>query len=232
MSHLTLEALARLVDEAPGPDEEAHVATCTECRDHLEELREQTEALRALPKMMPPPDAWSDIRGRLREESLVRRRERPTISPAVWRAAAAVVLFVAGGATGYAARGSAVAEAGTPPVGEVETARGGRDLAADPAGPAGGTAPSESQPRNVAEAVEQAQDQFQLALDDYMSATASQPMDPGARLAMFDNLLLTTQEALNAAPADPLINSYYMTISAQRRALIRQINATTRDPVF
>ena len=40
MQHLDLEAIARLVDEAPEPHEAEHLRGCLVCRRELAELRE------------------------------------------------------------------------------------------------------------------------------------------------------------------------------------------------
>ena len=65
MSHLTLEALARLLDEPPTDGERAHLGACDACRSELDALRGQTDALSALPDMVPAPDLWPEIRERL-----------------------------------------------------------------------------------------------------------------------------------------------------------------------
>lgn len=218
MLHLTLEALARLVDEAPTADERTHLAECGLCRQELDGLREQTESLAALPKMAPPPDLWPSLRQELREEGLVVRTGRVR-SAAPWiRAAAAVVLFLAGGATGFAVRG---AEGGP---GAVAGARPQGDspgvLALDPT-PVG----------DLSQDVERAQEVFAAALDRYMMANSTEAPDPAARLAALDNIVLTTAEALNESPADPVINSYHLTAVAQRNELLRQI-AASGEPVF
>ncbi|HUG41868.1 MAG TPA: hypothetical protein VMM12_15370 [Longimicrobiales bacterium] len=216
MSHLTLEALARLLDEAPTGTERAHLGACAPCRDELAALRGQTAALAALPRMMPAPDAWPELRERLMEERLVQPAAgRRRIGPAA-RAAAAIVLFVGGGALGYAMRGEAAAPAGT------ALAQEPPPRAADPAGEA--AEPGLQQ-------VEAAQEAFLTALDRYMAATGSSGSDPAARLATLDNIVLTTAEALHEAPADPVINSFHLTALAQRNAMLRQI-ATSSEPVF
>jgi hypothetical protein len=72
MSHLTLETLARLVDEEPAGTEAAHLAVCEACLGELHELRADAAALASLPDLMPPPRAWHALEARLGEEGLVR----------------------------------------------------------------------------------------------------------------------------------------------------------------
>jgi hypothetical protein len=114
MQHLDLEALARLVDEAPEPHEAAHLRDCLACRRELAEMREQTETLAILGEMEPPAGAWAALEARLVEEQLVRAPApvEPTgpmgsarvlglYRPSV-RIAAALALFLLGGAAGAA----------------------------------------------------------------------------------------------------------------------------------
>ncbi len=221
MLHLTLEALARLVDEAPDVHEEAHLADCSVCREELVALRGQTEALSTLPKLMPPPDAWPALSDRLRAEGLVRAERRRMPGPGMIRAAAAIALFLLGGAAGFVARGPV--EGGAQPLaGALETEPGVR----------GGTGavPGESAVE-LSQEVERTEELFASALDRFMQASGTRAPDPAARLAALDNIVLTTAEALNESPADPVINSYHLTAVAQRKALLRQLSTST-DPVF
>lgn len=221
MRHLKLEALARLVDEASDPDETAHLAACEECRQELEALREQTEALGTLPKLMPPPDAWPEIQERLRREGLVRNGGRRAPGPGMVRAAAAIALFLAGGAAGFLVRGPIDGDA-APTVAAMDADRS--DGMMDEPGTG---EPSAA----LGEEVERTEEMFASALDRFMRASGSDAPDPAARLAALDNIVLTTAEALNESPADPIINSYHLTAVAQRKELIRQLSAST-EPVF
>lgn len=71
MSHLTLETLARLVDEEPTGTEAAHLAVCSACVGELDELRADAAALASLPDLMPPPRAWAALESRLQAEGLI-----------------------------------------------------------------------------------------------------------------------------------------------------------------
>ena len=108
MSHLSLETIARLVDEAPTALEAAHLAACADCRGELQALHEQTAQLAALPALQPPPEDWARLEQRLQEEGLIRASlfgapalagtPRRGARALVWggRAAAALVLFAMG----------------------------------------------------------------------------------------------------------------------------------------
>ncbi|HEX6040844.1 hypothetical protein [Longimicrobium sp.] len=107
MQHLDLETLARLVDEAPEPHEAEHLRGCLVCRRELAELREQTEALADLGEMDPPAGGWAALEARLVEEELIRTPAAVPSGPRFlglyrppMRAAAALALFLLGGASG------------------------------------------------------------------------------------------------------------------------------------
>lgn len=215
--HLTLETLARLVDEAPNRDESAHLERCERCRAELEGLRDQKEDLANLPAIQPTVDAWESLETRLRAEGLIREPGSRSLSPAWTRAAAAVVLFLAGGAAGFAMRG-----AGAPPVGST---------AAQAATPHQAAGPRTVQQAN--QALQAAQEAYLSALSNYAELT-DQPTagDPAVRMAALDNIVLTSQAALDRAPADPVINGYLLTALAQRDAMTRQVSQNQRTPVF
>jgi hypothetical protein len=106
MRHLTLEEIARLVDEAPEPGEALHLAECPACHEELDAMRGQTESLARLAGALPPepsPRAWAALEERLAEEGLLRRPARPAArSHAFLRIAASLALVALGGAGGLA----------------------------------------------------------------------------------------------------------------------------------
>jgi hypothetical protein len=106
MEHLTLEELARLVDEAPTPPEARHVRDCIACRRELDALRSQTRLLGSLDDPALPAGAWPALETELRAEGLLthvslrapgRRMDAPWL-----RIAAGAALFLVGGASGAA----------------------------------------------------------------------------------------------------------------------------------
>lgn len=244
MSHLTLEVLARLVDEAAVPEEEAHLEECARCRAELTGLRDQHEAMAALPRLMPAPDAWPAIRERLRRERLVQpAQDGAGGSGPRWyaghavRAAAAVLLLLAGGLGGYALRGgpeaSAPARLASEPMAEGAAAEeaGQQGAAVEEPGQQAGFLEVGGLETEAAADDPAVEEDFQLALDRFM-ADSPAAEDPAARLAALDNILLIAAEALHEAPTDPVINGYYRTAVAQRNAILRQIESTRSDPVF
>jgi hypothetical protein len=99
MSHLTPETIARLVDEGPSAAEAAHLEMCAECRAELDGMRDDVSALSLLPDMAEAPDQWAELEGRLAAEGLIRRRRLVSPARLTW-AAAALVVFMAGGVAG------------------------------------------------------------------------------------------------------------------------------------
>lgn len=102
MQHLTLEELARLVDEAPEPIEAEHLRDCLVCRRERDAMRAQTAALAELADPEPRPGAWRALEAALAEEGLMRPvpgRAVRTWQPLL-RIAAALLLFATGAAAG------------------------------------------------------------------------------------------------------------------------------------
>lgn len=103
MSHLSLETIARIVDEGPSVEETRHLDACRICRSELEGMREDVYGLSMLPDVSPAPDQWASLERRLVDEGLIRQ---PQPAGFTWgrrhmlQAAAALVLFVGGTATG------------------------------------------------------------------------------------------------------------------------------------
>ncbi len=217
MSHLTIESRARLVDEPPSATEQAHLAACAECRSTLDELRAQTSELAALgapPPVEPPAHAWERIVARVETESVVPMR-RPWPLTAIGRAAAAVILFAGGVAAGayYSrAQNSERVDSGIAPAGDV----------------AGATTTVASKPEDIALArLRIAELMYTNALLEYAKLTSpAPPKDAVARLATLETIVLTTRTALERAPADPLINSYYLAALAERETLLDQLRRT------
>jgi hypothetical protein len=127
MLHLTLETIARLIDETPTADETAHLASCTACSAELDAMRQQTFTLTNLGDGAPPQGSWTALEKRLEREGLIAREPRDTIVAAIprpdvqridilrrtrWsfdsaamRAVAAILIFALGGLSGASLRG-------------------------------------------------------------------------------------------------------------------------------
>lgn len=248
MSHLMLETLARLVDEAPDADEKLHLETCAVCRDELASLRADLAALQALPVIEPPRGSWDTIETRLAAEGLLRRpRHALSWSATLVRVAAAVLVFALGGAAG-------VAWAGQQPGGVTATAPGITDRL-----PGGDVRPIQGQTAGLiaqqqeagnvlaaavlsgrmpdtraetADLLAQAEALYLGSLARLSSMGPADDGDPFARLAALEGITAITRAALERAPADPVLNGYHITALAQREATMRQIAAVTRGSWF
>lgn len=238
MRHLTTEELARLVDEAPAPEEREHLERCAECTAEMEALRAQTRNLSSLPDPRPPSDGWDGVEERLREEGLVeerprhRGRPRHRVSGSPWlRAAAALVLFLGGTAVGAAA--NRVVEGG----GEDRPAAVARaDDGDDP--------PAEGENVTVGETTEEttgieeaaarlvsAEERYVDALVEYrrlvddVDGSEVEPADPAGRFAALETLVATSRAALREAPEDPFLNGVLAGAVAERRTTLQTIAA-------
>jgi hypothetical protein len=102
MQHLTLEELARLVDEAPEPAEAEHLRDCLVCRRERDAMRAQTAALADLADPEPSPGAWRSLEAALAAEGLMRPAPARAfrVSHPLLKIAAALVLFATGSAVG------------------------------------------------------------------------------------------------------------------------------------
>lgn len=209
MEHLTAETLARLVDEAPSAAEAAHVAACDACAQEVAAYREQTEALAALPEILPPKGDWKVLEAQLRSEGLIEdqslaRKLGLARTPSWMPAAAAIVLFLGGTAFGA---GIAAPESGSP-------------VAA----------------ANVA-TVEEAASALRLAEQEYVTAVSryrdllgreggdAAVVDPISRYAALEHLVSVSQAAVRQAPGDPFLNGFLASAMAERDAAARMVSA-------
>ncbi len=229
MEHLSLEALARLVDEAPFRSERQHLARCPDCSRELELLREQTEALGSLPDLRPAPGDWPALEERLKREGLLRTgTPADTVIRLIDRrrgwmqAAAAVVLFLAGGLSGAVL---APIDLETPVDGQVAAG----EMTAGEVSPAGLTAEEAATPEEAAEILRLAEQQYRDAMLRYRALTrgpeAGTAMDP-RRLAVLDAMLAMGQAAVQEAPDDPFLNGFLVSAVAEREAALNALFAS------
>ena len=211
MEHLSLENLARLVDEAPTPGERDHLDACEACTAELTSLREQTQELGALPELLPPMGDWRVLEARLRSEGLIEdaglfRRLGLAQTPPWMKAAAAVLLFLGGTGTG-AALTAGPNDAGIPMAvatsGDVESA---------------------------ASAVRMAEQQYVDAVSRYRQLLAAEGgesygADPMSRFAALEHLVMVSQAAVRQAPGDPFLNGFLASAMAERDAAARMVSS-------
>lgn len=210
MEHLSLETLARLVDDAPDAAEQAHLDSCARCAAELRGLVQQTAALGTLPELMPPRADWDTLEARLRSEGLLRdpsfiTRLTGTRTPGWMRVAASVLLFSVGAISGagWASR-TQVAELPGSPVSQVA------DL------------------DQAAARVQDAERSYVQAMSQYREILArsggdEEGVDPYSRYAALEHLVLVSQAAVRQAPGDPYLNGFLASAMAERDAAARLV---------
>lgn len=259
MSHLSLEAIARLVEDTPGAEEAAHLESCAECRGQLEEMTQEVHALSLLPDMAAAPDQWASLEQRLVQEGLIRTRSPGSYgrTARLMQIAAAVTLFLGGSLAGrMTAEPTLITTAAAPttqaPVEREPAAAPATVLASDPTPALAEREPApqtvrrnpdvtlassdafgRSNPASVEDAaalLRQTEELYLAALTRYAElASQAESGDPIARLAALQSIILTTQAALNQTPTDPVINGYHLTALAQRDATLRQVAAASNE---
>lgn len=223
MGHLTAETLARLVDNPAEPHEARHLEECEACTAELAALVEQTEALGALPEILPPAGDWQFVEARLRSEGLIEdeglvRKLGLAHTPTWMRTAAALVLFLAGAGSGMAMTSQDSPEA----IAELAMS--------DPA-----IFASSGTVEEAASAVRVAEQAYMAALTRYQELLGSQDgsrsgVDPMSRYAALEHLAAVSQAAVRQAPGDPYFNGLLASVLGEREAAMRLVS--NRDNWF
>jgi hypothetical protein len=201
MPHLSIETLARLVDESADSHEAEHLEACDLCRTELEGLRADAAELTRLPDIDPPATQWLALEQRLTAEGLL--RPQPRVWSRSWtrpllQMAAAIVIFVIGSYSApLLARISPSFR--THEVAQTNSSSSGVRAVANTS--------NASTAQEAAAAVRDAEQTYLSALTRYAElAGRTETTDPVARLAALESIVLTTRAALGQAPADPVIN--------------------------
>lgn len=218
MEHLTTEALARLVDEPAHAAEEAHLAECDACTAELAIMRGQTEALATLPEILPPMGDWDVLEAELRSEGLVKdpglvRKLGLARTPSWMPAAAALVLFLGGAATGA---GVTVHRASSEP---------------------SATVAESATVEDAASAVRVAEEEYVNAVSRYRELMERDGVDdtmtdPISRYAALEHLVSVSQAAVRQAPGDPFLNGFLASALAERDAAARMVSVSGRENWF
>jgi hypothetical protein len=227
MSHLSIETLARLVEESADSHEAAHLEACADCRGELEGMKADAAALAALPAIEPPATQWPLIEQRLVAEGLLLRHTSRGWRQTRWlpllQLAAALAIFVLGHYTA-----PLLGRRSTETANSLAT----RSLA-NGLSNASTTANSTEDSAAVAQRVRDTERAYLEALTRYTElAGRTDATDPIARLAALESIVLTTRAALGQSPADPVINGYHLTALAQRDATIKRLAAPNGQTWF
>ncbi len=241
MLHLSPERLAALADDEPTAAEATHLAACARCSaERLAHRNLLVLAHREGARSGESLTSWTTLAADLRAEGLIGPPPDPmTITPTHgtpipqarrrfashgWmRAAAALLLVAAGAAAGrYSAPTPFLAGSDAP------TATQSGNATVDPAGV---STVSYSSTTDAMTAFLRAQREMQqaaayLAEREQINAPSSDIEMYRARLAALDGMVSVSRAALYEAPADPVINQYYLATLGAREATMRQIGRT------
>lgn len=214
MEHSWQDRLSEYVDGTLGPLElaecEAHLARCSECTALMLELRAVARRAARLPVSAPHADLWPDIAARIGRPDVVdiRRARRPRLHS--WMAAAAVAVFLAGGALVVGIRQLKAPETTQPPVAVTQPAPAG-ELTVLPA------------MARAEETYSRAESDLRAILDE-----GRDRLDPKTvmvlerNLALIDSAIADTETALRNDPASAYLNSYLARTMQRKLALLRQ----------
>jgi len=216
MEHLTAESLARLVDEPADAAEQAHLEECEACTAELAVMRGQTEALGALPEILPPMGEWDVLEAQLRSEGLIKdpglvRKLGLARTPAWMPAAASLVLFLGGAAAGAGVTAHRTGE--------------------------GSTVAESTTVEDAASAVRVAEDHYVTAVSHYRELMERDGVDdtmtdPISRYAALEHLVSVSQAAVRQAPGDPFLNGFLASALAERDAAARMVSVSGRENWF
>lgn len=238
MERLTLEQLARLVDEPPTPEEQAALNRDPNARRQLAALRDQTAALKNLPAVLPPPTGWEQLRDRLVAAGLIRDRRRRVVLTRKWMQAAAALALFAGGAGLGATVGPRLGDGGP---GSLSSS--GLPSSPDSPGSPGPLADGPGLPPaalgdgvaagasfatvdEARTAVEAAEEEWAAAYDAYQRLLRAQGLlpaapDPASRAQFMELIRTASQTALHESPGDPFLNTVYVSATREQENLLR-----------
>lgn len=244
MLHLPAERLIELADSEPTNTELAHLGACAEC----ERERRAYRALRSMAgaeidATSAPLTSWTSLSAALREEGLLVRKSAPVLTltppgtPAIARPrprfhagewalrAAAALLFVAGGIG--IGRATGTAEPSSRAVAEQAQLTASNDA---PLGLASNFSVSYTSNAEALAALYRAQREYERAATFLMTnnpvGDETTPEMYRARLAALDNVMQASMTALEGAPADPVLNRYYIAAAGARESTLRQLQTS------
>ena len=246
MLHLSSERLAELADSEPTLAEAEHLAACATCAtERSAHQRVLTLASDERDRLAPPLTDWATLSARLRQEEIILTPATattdvvPLVKPRRHRRAWLVGLRVAAGivlAFGFGALGRLSAGASAVPAPrDVATAL---DAMINPkvriVVPEIESNSSFDTVEEALASLEDAQRKYDRAVA-FIAAHDSTQRSPEAgevyraRLAALDEMAETSRQALSVAPADPVLNQYYISTLGAREVTLRQLGSVLTD---
>ena len=253
MLHLSSERLAELADGEPTVAEAEHLAACAICATE----RSAHQRLLSLAgderdRIAPPLTTWPVLAARLRDENIIsaepvqsaadaRVVALPTPRPhrRAWlaglRVAAGIVIAVSFGALGRISAGASAAPSPKEMSAAVERiVKGSADMVAPSIPGLNEPSPSFASVEDALVTMETAQRSYDRAVM-FIAAHDSTPSTPEAgevfrtRLAALDEMAETSRQALSVAPADPVLNQYYLSTLGAREVTLRQLGSVLTE---
>ena len=249
MLHLSSERLAELADGEPTIAEAEHLAACAVCAtERSAHQRLVTMAGGERDRIAPPLTDWATLSAKLRDEGIIAddyvvpvtvetTAVIPIPQPRPHRRAWLVGFRVAAGlvfAAGFGALGRMSARAPVVPTAQEMVFLGKRIVGDSVLPPSLEKIMNQQAPFN---SVEDALATLEAAQRNYDRAvafiavhdTTTQSPEAGdvfrTRLAALDEMAETSRQALSAAPADPVLNQYYLSTLGAREVTLRQLGS-------
>ena len=235
MLHLHAERLAALADDEPTLVEAEHLAACVLCaNERAVHQRLVAAAASERRRLAPALTEWSSLSAALRADGVLSnaaadehgvaalaagespRRHLPLRSIA--RVAAVLALMTGGIMAGRASAGASLL-----PASFLRPAATSVASSQDPAASSGYGSSAEALVALTSSQREYHRAAAFLAAHDTLGRDDDGQVRYRTRLAALDQLAETSREALSAAPADPVLNQYYLSTLSAREATIRQL---------
>jgi hypothetical protein len=223
MSHLVIERLADLADGEPTANEREHLAECVMCSTELEAYQRVLGlAADERRRIAPPLTDWGTLGARARAEGLVTApiqampRQGSRIIGMMSRIAAAAVLVLGGTVVGRLSAGLPAAEA--------LAVTGFRPASTDSVPSAGDEFASPSAALTALESAQHAYERAALYLASHDTSTFEGSPDVyRSQLAALDVMAEASLQALQEAPADPVMNLAYRSALGWRERTLSKL---------